>query len=123
MGKKNYWQQANPDTEDLDVYIGIRARKMFCEKSGGSAAMENDDLTSEALAIGAQFGLNSVRQSTDKILKELVRAGGGELHNIASLIGGIGAQEVIKLLAHQYVPLDNTVVYDGIKSVTYSMRL
>lgn len=31
------------------------------------------------------------------MIREIVRTGGGELHNIASLAGGIVAQEVIKV--------------------------
>lgn len=31
------------------------------------------------------------------MIREVVRTGGGELHNIASLAGGIVAQEVIKV--------------------------
>lgn len=33
----------------------------------------------------------------EKVIGEIVRSGGGELHNIASLAGGIVAQEVIKV--------------------------
>uniref|UniRef100_A0A914VIZ7 Uncharacterized protein n=1 Tax=Plectus sambesii TaxID=2011161 RepID=A0A914VIZ7_9BILA len=34
-------------------------------------------------------------------------------HPIAALLGGIVAQETIKLITHQYLPVDNTFVYDG----------
>jgi len=51
------------------------------------------------------------------------RAGGGELHNIASLTGGMIAQEVIKVITKQYVPADNTCVFDGVgsRSEVYKM--
>ena len=39
---------------------------------------------------------------------------GSELHNISSLTGGLVAQEAIKLLTRQYVPVNNVVVYDGV---------
>lgn len=42
------------------------------------------------------------------------RYGAAELHAVASLMGGIAAQEAVKLLTHQYVPLNNTYVYVGI---------
>lgn len=45
-----------------------------------------------------------------------VRAGNSELHNIASFVGGVVSQEAIKLLTHQYVPMNNTFVFDGMKS-------
>ncbi|KAK6052375.1 hypothetical protein COOONC_10117 [Cooperia oncophora] len=46
-------------------------------------------------------------------IAEICRYGAGELHVVASLVGGIAAQEVIKLATNQYVPLDNTFVFDG----------
>ncbi|WKY02193.1 hypothetical protein Q1695_015869 [Nippostrongylus brasiliensis] len=54
-----------------------------------------------------------VAQVPQNAIAEMCRYGAGELHVIASLIGGITAQEVIKLATNQYVPLDNTFVYDG----------
>lgn len=45
---------------------------------------------------------------------ELVRYAGKELHNISSIIGGIAAQEAVKIITHQYKPLENTYVYNGI---------
>lgn len=52
-----------------------------------------------------------------------VRAGGCEMHCMAAMQGGIIAQEIIKLLTHQYVPLDNTFIFNGIKSTSSSLRL
>ena len=43
----------------------------------------------------------------------MCRYGADEVHSVAALIGGIGAQEAIKLITSQYIPLDNTFVYDG----------
>lgn len=46
--------------------------------------------------------------------KEIVRYGGGELHTISALIGGVAAQEAVKIITHQYVPMNNTYIYNGI---------
>jgi hypothetical protein len=35
---------------------------------------------------------------------------------------GIAAQEVIKLVAHQYVPLDNTLVFNGATATMETFR-
>lgn len=40
------------------------------------------------------------------------------MHNIGALTGGIVSQEIIKAITEQYVPVDNTCVFDGIKSKT-----
>jgi amyloid beta precursor protein binding protein 1 len=52
------------------------------------------------------------------ILAEILRSQGKELNNICSLLGGIAGQEAIKLITSQYIPLDNTLVFDGLRSVT-----
>lgn len=48
--------------------------------------------------------------------KEICRYGGAELHNIASFTGGVVSQEVIKCMTRQYLPVNNTVVVDGVAS-------
>ncbi|KAK6356117.1 hypothetical protein TWF718_000492 [Orbilia javanica] len=62
-------------------------------------------------------------EGTEKAIGEIVRAGGGELHNIASLAGGIVAQEIIKVITKQYIPMNNTVIFDGISSRTHVYQL
>lgn len=55
--------------------------------------------------------------------QEVARAGGGELHNISALTGGMVAQEVIKIITKQYIPIDNTCIFDGIGSRSQVVRL
>lgn len=50
------------------------------------------------------------------IIAELERAAGAELHSISALTGGMVAQEAIKVLTKQYIPVDNACVFDGIVS-------
>ena len=45
-----------------------------------------------------------------------VRGGFGTLPTTAALLGGVVAQETIKLITSQYAPLDNTVIFDLVKS-------
>ena len=65
-----------------------------------------------------RFDTPEARGTFDNVVKELDRAGGAELHNISALTGGMVAQEVIKVVTKQYVPVDNTCVFDGIASKT-----
>lgn len=55
--------------------------------------------------------------------KEVAHAGGGELHNTSALTGGMVAQEMIKIITKQYVPVDNTCIFDGIGSRCQVLRL
>lgn len=57
-----------------------------------------------------------------KAAHEVARAQHGELHNISSLVGGMVAQEIIKIITKQYVPIDNTCVFDGIVSRVQTLR-
>ena len=65
------------------------------------------------------FNPPAAQETFDNVVRELDRADGvAELHNVAALTGGMVAQEVIKVITKQYVPVDNTCVFDGIQSKT-----
>ena len=65
----------------------------------------------------------SSNESVIQAAKEVARSRGGELHNISALTGGLASQEVIKIITKQYIPIDNTCVFDGIKSSTQIFRI
>jgi len=50
----------------------------------------------------------------DSYLKEMCRFGGSQIHTTASFIGGVAAQEIIKILTKQWIPINNTFIYDAI---------
>ena len=50
------------------------------------------------------------------VIREMARAGGAELHNISALMGGMVAQEAIKVVTRQYVPVKGVCVFDGVVS-------
>ena len=52
-----------------------------------------------------------------------MRSGSLELHSVASYLGGIGAQEAIKLMTKQYVPIDNCLFYSAISQSVQVHRL
>ncbi|BDD62267.1 hypothetical protein MPDQ_003629 [Monascus purpureus] len=56
-------------------------------------------------------------------MQELRRTDGGELHNISALTGGLVAQEALKVITRQYVPLDNTCIFDGVRSRSEMYKL
>jgi NEDD8-activating enzyme E1 regulatory subunit len=57
------------------------------------------------------------------LLNRSTRYGASELHTTASLIGGIAAQEAVKLITTQYMPLNNTYIYNGIAGVGGVLRV
>lgn len=64
-----------------------------------------------------------IQDRINAAIAEVRRASGGELHNISSVTGGMVAQECIKIITRQYVPVDNTCIFDGIKGKTEVVRL
>lgn len=72
------------------------------------------------------FAADEGRKVSDRlvsVVEEFDRAGSAELHNISALTGGMVAQEVIKVITNQYVPINNTCVFDGITSKASVFRL
>lgn len=49
----------------------------------------------------------------DDYVAEFCRFGAAELHCVAAVVGGIAAQEAIKLLTAQFVPLRGSLVYNA----------
>ncbi|KAK1069078.1 hypothetical protein LTR74_005120 [Friedmanniomyces endolithicus] len=82
-----------------------------------------DSLIKEAGTFVEDPEYSEAKDRVGKFCMEIVRAGDGELHNIASLTGGLLAQEVIKVITRQYIPVDNTCLFDGVASRTQVLRL
>ncbi|KAI8838405.1 hypothetical protein BC829DRAFT_447409 [Chytridium lagenaria] len=114
--------------DDLDnhvvFYILLRAVDKFEEaykKLPGAEGAFSEDLEVDighlkktVASLCSKWQLNPSSISDDHI-HETVRCGGAELPAMAGIMGGIVSQEVIKILTHQYIPLNNTLIYDGIR--------
>ncbi|XP_023240280.1 NEDD8-activating enzyme E1 regulatory subunit-like [Centruroides sculpturatus] len=59
----------------------------------------------------------------DDYIHEMCRYGACELHSVASFIGGCAAQEVIKLVTGQYVPFNNTYIYNAMTATSSVFQL
>ena len=127
---KSLVQELNDETSLFALYICILAydnvgSERATAKSGSIALSDIEDdymayCGHTISRLKSQSGIEIDLQATMKIMQrfiwELERAAGGELHNISALTGGMVAQEVIKVITKQYVPLDNTCVFDGVTS-------
>lgn len=89
------------------------------------------DVSSTKMSLENEDVVTNVDATSDEVIKlitadhaiEMTRYGGIELHNISALIGGIAAQEAVKIITHQYVPLNNTYIFNGIAGcgATYTL--
>jgi amyloid beta precursor protein binding protein 1 len=82
-----------------------------------------DNLINEAGTEIEDPEYSDLKADVERICIEITRAGGKELHNIASLAGGMVAQEIIKVLTAQYVPIDNCCLFDGVASRSSVLRI
>jgi amyloid beta precursor protein binding protein 1 len=54
---------------------------------------------------------------------EMTRSCEVELHNVAALMGGVASQEAVKLITHQFVPLEHTYIFNGICGLAATYNL
>jgi len=59
----------------------------------------------------------------DEYLVEMCRFGNAQVHSICAFIGGVAAQEIIKIITKQWVPLNNTFIYNAVKSSSCSFEI
>lgn len=128
-------QELQNEESLLPIYISFLAYDSFLEhqndlpqdeapttgrrewKNFATGMKEASDNFLQSLQTSAgEFDTAPCKAKIEQIVTELGRSGGAELHNISALTGGMVAQEVIKVLTKQYIPIDNTCVFDGITS-------
>lgn len=105
-------------------YLALRGVDRFQAKHGrwpgdtvgdGQLGADVDLLWGELLQLAEEYGCVEVPGSLSRDhAAEVVRYGGSELHSISALVGGVAAQEAVKIITHQYIPLNNTFVYNGV---------
>jgi amyloid beta precursor protein binding protein 1 len=121
------WSDPEDQTPIL-WYIALRAADRFQLKNGRFPGENDDDSTLEAdaslvgqeiTALVAEMGLQGYDGIMDPVKHsaEMTRYGAAELHNIASLVGGVASQETVKIITHQYTPQNNTFVFNGIAGI------
>lgn len=66
------------------------------------------------LAKGYTAKMETEVEPDPRHIQELLRFGKAKLHNVSAYLGGVAATEAIKLVTKQYIPMSNTLIYDGI---------
>ncbi|KYQ90227.1 amyloid beta precursor protein-binding protein 1 [Tieghemostelium lacteum] len=110
-------------------YIVLRAVDKFFTLYNRYPGFNDEDIDSDQSLLKNIVNqlLSELQIPTDLVkddyVNEFTRYGASELHNIASLMGGITSQEIIKLITHQYIPLNNTYIFNGINSTGANWKL
>ncbi|CEQ39396.1 SPOSA6832_00915, partial [Sporobolomyces salmonicolor] len=113
--------QSPPDAS-LHIYLSLLASDVFYVRharypgdvDGPASVLESDAEELEGIAREVLKGLEG---GDDGEVSEDLRAVIKEVYTSA-LLGGLVAQEAIKLVTRQYVPLSGTCVWDGVRSGT-----
>ena len=83
----------------------------------------HDFLEQITASVTSTLDKSAILLRIENAVTELWRANCAELHNISALTGGMVAQEVIKVITKQYIPIDNVCVFDGVSSKTAVFKL
>lgn len=117
------------DEDSLGVlYLILRAVNAFEEQEKRlpgtvNSSLEQDFDQIKVLVDGIKKALHAQVNVKDELIREICRCGAAEIHTLAAIIGGIAAQEVIKVLTKQFVPLNNTFIYNAITETSLAFEL
>lgn len=110
---------------DIIFYLMVRAVSRFNTVHNRLPGYYADQVESDILILKGCFKdilneLGCSNLSKDDFVTEICRYGGAELHSVSSFIGGCCAQEVIKFITKQFVPLRGTLIYNALSCTTVS---
>ncbi|KAI4603697.1 hypothetical protein KJ359_003514 [Pestalotiopsis sp. 9143b] len=97
----------------LPIYLALSA-------TSHNPTASADEILAE---IGGKIPGAADNMRVEQAAQEVARAAGGELHDTSAVLGGMVAQEAIKIITKQYIPIDNTCIFDGISSRCQVLRL
>ncbi|XP_065843401.1 NEDD8-activating enzyme E1 regulatory subunit-like [Oscarella lobularis] len=116
------------EDSDLVFYVVLRAADRFQSQENRYPGETVEDVDSDkrmlketTASFVKEMGINSAIKT--ECIDEMCRYGGCELHAVAAFLGGVAAQEVIKIVTHQFVPFNNTFVYNAIRGTSLTIEL
>lgn len=118
-------RENSSELRNVNIYLALISTEEFFFKFHRLPTMQ-DRSKLRTITISLLCRYNSVKDfpdGLDKVLDELCRCSGAQIHNISALIGGIASQEAIKVITGQYVTLDNCLSYDGIHSQAVTWKI
>jgi amyloid beta precursor protein binding protein 1 len=110
-------------------YMAFRAAFSFSQHYGRwpGAAAEHVDADAKQLAETAHELITAASVESGavdaRVMTEFTRYGGKEMHTTASAVGGIASQVVLKVLLSQFVPVNSTIMYNGIHAQCAMLEL
>ncbi|KAL3860740.1 hypothetical protein ACJMK2_010815 [Sinanodonta woodiana] len=116
------------EPDDAVFYVLLRAVDRFYEEYNAYPGWYNDQVETDVSKLKAcltkllqDWGLSL--NIKDDYIHEICRFGAAELHTVSAFIGGVAAQEVIKVITRQFVPFNNTYIYNAMKQTSITLEL
>jgi len=122
------FMQAEPEPGNGVWYVLLRAAERFHTEFKRYPGERKDyaedyyEFKKHTDAILTEFKMDT-KSIADEYLFELCRFGNAQIHSISAFIGGVTAQEVIKMITRKWVPLNNTYIYNAIKASSCSFEI
>nr|XP_023646651.1 NEDD8-activating enzyme E1 regulatory subunit isoform X2 [Paramormyrops kingsleyae] len=117
----------SPDCE-MVLYLMLRSIDRFHQQHSRYPGVYNyqveEDIGKLKLCVNSllqEYGLNV--NVKDDYIHEFCRYGASEPHTVASFLGGCAAQEAIKIITHQFVPFNNTFIYNAMSQTSATFQL
>ncbi|KAH9493174.1 NEDD8-activating enzyme E1 regulatory subunit [Bulinus truncatus] len=121
-------EDATSESDDTVLYVLLRAADRFFTEYNRYPGYFDDTVDADIPKLKAclskllhDWGLSTGIK--DDYVHEICRYGASELHTVAAFMGGVAAQEVIKLLTGQFVPINNTFIYNAQKQTSTTIVL
>lgn len=124
----------------LYIFVALRARTSFNEISEkrfpgdfktSTAASVDHRVKKEASVMQALmmewFTSKGIKLTPEQaemasnVAYETTRYGASRLNPVGAILGGIMSQELIKIITRQYTPMQNRLIYDGVRGTTQQL--
>ncbi|KAF7211714.1 NEDD8-activating enzyme E1 regulatory subunit [Nothobranchius furzeri] len=117
----------SPDSE-MVFYLMLRAVDRFYQLHSRYPGVYNyqveEDISKLKLCVNSllqEYSLNV--NIKDDYIHEFCRYGAAEPHTVSAFLGGSAAQEAIKIISHQFVPFNNTFIYNAMSQTSATFQL
>lgn len=121
--KTGRFMDEEEDNDLITTGLCLKATDVFYSTYGRLPGCQDDQVETDVGklkdCVRQIIGKTANRLKTlDQTLYELCRSGGAELHATSAFMGGCVGQEVIKLITNQYIPIDDTLIYNSMTALT-----
>ncbi|XP_062327622.1 NEDD8-activating enzyme E1 regulatory subunit [Osmerus eperlanus] len=113
---------------EMVLYLMLRSVDRFYQQHSRYPGVSNyqveDDISRLKLCVNSllqEYCLNV--NIKDEYVHEFCRYGAAEPHTVASFLGGSAAQEAIKIITRQFVPFNNTFIYNAMSQTSATFQL